>query len=89
MELHRILECLLEIPTALKIQGTGPELGLTETATLPEVVVDFWLDERLRGNPIPWIISHRLPRREPRETQRKERQAQHLIAPPGASLLRN
>eukprot|EP00961_Rhodomonas_salina_P164899 2222068-Rhodomonas_salina.3 len=66
------------------------ELGLTETATLPEVVIDFWLNELWRGHPILWIISHRLPCREPHETQRTEWQEQHPIsAPPGSSLLWN
>eukprot|EP00961_Rhodomonas_salina_P223141 3017521-Rhodomonas_salina.2 len=46
----------------LELQVDLVTLGITKKGELPPMLMEYWVDQRSQGRPVPWIISHRLPR---------------------------
>eukprot|EP00961_Rhodomonas_salina_P260436 3519456-Rhodomonas_salina.1 len=63
------------------------QLGISKQDVLPTLLTDYWLEQRSQDKPIPWIISHRLPRPQ-RADRGSLRHPLHPTLPTGNSLWR-
>eukprot|EP00961_Rhodomonas_salina_P165515 2230056-Rhodomonas_salina.3 len=80
-----MLNLKAETGPTLHLQVNLAQLGISRQDVLPMLLTDYWLEQRSQDKPIPWIISHRLPR--PQRTGRGSLQhSLHPTLPTGNSL---
>eukprot|EP00961_Rhodomonas_salina_P270273 3651125-Rhodomonas_salina.1 len=80
------LNLTAETESTLELQVDLATLGITKHGPLPAILTDYWMEQRERGRPVPWIISHRLPR--PHRPGQKSSSLLSPITPTGDSLWR-
>eukprot|EP00961_Rhodomonas_salina_P079255 1065338-Rhodomonas_salina.4 len=87
--LQLLLKRLLDAPYQIEIRGAEKDIGVDQDRDVPLILMDFWLDQRRQGQPVPWSMSHSLPARTRWQHPAQDKHQLHPITAPGTSLLQN